>query len=668
MAAAPDVRPEVRYAPVPDWVKPASIAPRSTQDIDAPAVIDIDVQVKSTKETNHLFRAVSSSILRREGLEVGNLNIPWQPSAGALTVHYVRLLRDGETIDVLSDHAFSLINMEKDIEASILSGLMVANLQIPGLRVGDRIELAYTTQERPLGLPGDRSFSMQAPLIEYPGTFRAEARWEPDGAINWRATDDIRDAIKAGPHSVRVTMKGLGAVQFPEGAPDRYAMARRIQFSNHDDWSEVSKAFFPLFERSSRIDDNSDVARKADAIAADHKTVEGRAVAALKLVQDEVRYVYVGLNGGNYIPASAEETWQRRYGDCKGKTALLLALLDRLGIEAEAVLVDSSGSDVIDEMLPTPAAFDHVLVRARIDGRDVWMDGTVAGDAKLRDEPISNYRHALALSPAGSKLEDRPQQIAQKPSHFDITQIDATGGFDEKAAVSIDYFDRGPGAHLLRILLSGMSSSGAQSALEQYFGSSEQWVDGDTYAWEWLADADVLHMSMKGKADLDWETDDDGTHEMTLAGAGFYLPAKRQRLAGQPQDAPWTNDPDSFKCYAVVTHLPKPGKGLSWDHDTAAIMTEVGGVAYWRVGDLSDRTVRTVQSSRTVKAEITAEEARRANDKIADFDDAMSNVYETDTPDESDYFRSVKPGFDALPSFSAANWREAEALCRPPRG
>ncbi|WP_404482684.1 transglutaminase domain-containing protein [Novosphingobium sp. BL-52-GroH] len=66
-------------------------------------------------------------------------------------------------------------------------------------------------------------------------------------------------------------------------------------------------------------------------------------------------------------PATAEETWQRRYGDCKGKTALLLALLRELGIEAQAVLANNSGNDNgLAERLPSPRMFDHVLVRARI--------------------------------------------------------------------------------------------------------------------------------------------------------------------------------------------------------------------------------------------------------------------------------------------------------------
>jgi transglutaminase-like putative cysteine protease len=51
-----------------------------------------------------------------------------------------------------------------------------------------------------------------------------------------------------------------------------------------------------------------------------------RAEAALALVQDRVRYVALAMGAGGYVPADAAETWSRRYGDCKGKTALLLVV------------------------------------------------------------------------------------------------------------------------------------------------------------------------------------------------------------------------------------------------------------------------------------------------------------------------------------------------------
>ena len=36
--------------------------------------------------------------------------------------------------------------------------------------------------------------------------------------------------------------------------------------------------------------------------------------------EDKPACVYVGLDGGNYRPAAADDTWHRRFGDCKAKT------------------------------------------------------------------------------------------------------------------------------------------------------------------------------------------------------------------------------------------------------------------------------------------------------------------------------------------------------------
>ena len=60
-----------------------------------------------------------------------------------------------------------------------------------------------------------------------------------------------------------------------------------------------------------------------------------RAQAALGLVQDRIRYVALAMGTGGLVPADAATTWSRRFGDCKGKTVLLLAMLRALGVTTE---------------------------------------------------------------------------------------------------------------------------------------------------------------------------------------------------------------------------------------------------------------------------------------------------------------------------------------------
>ena len=62
-------------------------------------------------------------------------------------------------------------------------------------------------------------------------------------------------------------------------------------------------------------------------------------------------------------------TWNRRYGDCKDKAYLLSKILARLDIAASPALVSTTRGSATRDVVPTAAAFNHVIVRALIDGR-----------------------------------------------------------------------------------------------------------------------------------------------------------------------------------------------------------------------------------------------------------------------------------------------------------
>ncbi len=161
----------------------------------------------------------------------------------------------------------------------------------------------------------------------------------------------------------------------------------------------------------------SPLRQEAARIAAAHAKPLDRAAAALKLVQQDIRYIYVGLNGGNLTPASADETWQRRYGDCKGKTALLLALLRELGIEAEPVLVNSNGADDgFDQRLAGPQLFDHVLVRAHIDGATYWLDGTMPAVVPPAARPVFPVQWVLPLTAGATRWSGWTDSLPAPPT------------------------------------------------------------------------------------------------------------------------------------------------------------------------------------------------------------------------------------------------------------
>ena len=64
----------------------------------------------------------------------------------------------------------------------------------------------------------------------------------------------------------------------------------------------------------------------------------------------------------------------RRFGDCKDKAALMIALLREVGIDAELVLVRTRRGGRLDTEPASLAIFDHAIVY--VPKLDRYLDGT----------------------------------------------------------------------------------------------------------------------------------------------------------------------------------------------------------------------------------------------------------------------------------------------------
>ena len=325
---------DVRYGPPMAWVLPPPTASQAPAPPEAPARFAyVDSQVRIDADGERSYQAYRVKILKPEALPMGNINLAWLPSDGTATVHYLRIIRAGQVIDVLKTAKFEHLQRETGLEQSILTGIVTATLQIPGLQIGDELEFAVTVLRHDPTL-GDRSFGLsQLTLQRMPGAFRFQLSWPDKMKLNWRATRDLPAAVPVsggGRTSIAYELRDPGTAIANDGAPARYNIRRLIEYSDFASWPDVSKRFWPLYAQAATLAPTSPLRGEIAKIAAASPNPITRAEAALRLVEDQIRYVYVGLNGGNYRPASADESWTRRFGDCKAKTALLLSLLGGL--------------------------------------------------------------------------------------------------------------------------------------------------------------------------------------------------------------------------------------------------------------------------------------------------------------------------------------------------
>ncbi len=397
----------VLYAPPPAWVAPADLAAALAKG--QPLVL-YDKQVRLDDGTVNAFSDVAFRIGSPDELtNLGTIKIGWLPDKGDLTVHRLEIVRGGEVIDLLAQGVrYEVLRRERELERRSIDGSLTATLAVPGLKVGDVLRYSQTTTSRDQALDG--AVQSLDGLIAQPtelGFGRVEVSWPTDEPLSWKvgpSIEGIAPVERAGYNVLTVPLPVAEREDPPANAPARYAMAPLIQVGSFASWADVARKMAPHFSTEGAIRTGGPIAEQVTRIERASRDPLTRAAMALRLVQDQIGYLLYGMNGGNYLPQAPELTWERRYGDCKAKSLLLLAMLRAMDIEAEAVLVRSSQGDVVTQMLPVPGAFDHVIVRAVIGSKDYWLDGTSAGTRQDTMLEVPDFRYALPLRSAGAEL------------------------------------------------------------------------------------------------------------------------------------------------------------------------------------------------------------------------------------------------------------------------
>jgi transglutaminase-like putative cysteine protease len=647
----------VQRGPVPGWVK-------STEMMAVPADAAGLVFVRRNESLVHLnkdgqltYQAYRVKILHPNALEMGNLAVAWNPASGAPMVHSVRIYRQNEVIDVLRTTSFEILRREDQLEAARLDGHLTAVLRVPGLRVGDELEVGMTIPSNDPTLKGMNAGLLTLAAAPAPGRFRLGLSWEGDEEPKVKISADLASVARRQNNEIMLDFDNPAVLNPPKDAPPRYKWQRVVEYTDFSDWPSVSRRFAPLFANAAKLSATSPLRDEARRIAATQAHPIDRARAALKLVQQQVRYIYVGLDGGNLTPATADETWQRRYGDCKGKTALLLALLSELGIAAEPVLANNSDADDgFDARLPNPGLFDHVLVRARIDGAEYWLDGTLPSVAEPRAEPVIPYRWVLPLTDNGASLQPLKWHAATEPSEVTLFEIDARGGFDVAARITNTTIVRGLKGLQQQVQFSAVTPADLLSAMRQaVVGGTFQSIEDVKWRYDVQSQASIT--TIKGLGEVDWEDDEGDGKSLSLPGGGFSPPQRRVRPTEQDQRTAFYNDDADFTCYVTTVRLPTLTKPSQWSFNKG-FDTRLFGRNYYRTFGMRDGVISMIRGSRVEQREIAPEVVAQDNARLASFDNSMAVITYDGTNRRSD-----APASANVPATYELDWTRSDVPC-----
>ncbi|MDP1028774.1 tetratricopeptide repeat protein [Sphingomonas sp. KR1UV-12] len=611
--------------PAPAWVKPVVPLPPPAKPDEAPVRILLsDQQIALEPGRQTIYSETLLKIQTPQGLAAGNISLPWRPDTDVLTVHKLLIRRGDQTIDVLrSGQTFTVLRREQNLESATLDGVLTANIQPEGLQVGDTLELAASVSSSDPTLKGHVE-QIAGSWNDFPiGRAHLRMQWPTSLPVRLRQTASLPalKPVKTGDTAaVELSLDNLEPLVPPKGAPLRYRTGRLVEVTDYASWTDLGALMAPLYEKAAQIPATGPLRSELDRIQSLSADPEVRAAAALALVQDRVRYVALAMGAGGYVPADAETTWSRRYGDCKGKTALLLALLHAMGIAAEPVAVSTTYGDGLDARLPMVELFNHVLIRASIAGQTYWLDGTRTGDTGLDRLTTPNVGWGLPLVKKDAALVRMVPEPLAIPTQDTSIRIDASAGISAPAPTRIVMILRGDDAIGMSAVLANLAGEARDRALRDYWKDQYDFIDVKTTSSVFDPKTGEQRLTMEGVAKMDWSS---GSYQTDGTSVGYR--ADFNRDPGPDRDAPFAIPYPTFARTTETIILPKGrgdfklGTGLEVDQTTA-------GVQYRRHAGIKDDVFTIEKTERSVAPEFPAKDAPAAQAALRTLAERTANL------------------------------------------
>lgn len=683
--AAASATNKLLFGPPPLWVTAVSLPSNSKSTQAAVQFILDNQQIKLTPDTVTTYAEYALHIQTPQGLsEAGTVAVVWNPDTDTVTINKVEIQRGKKVINVLSSgQTFTIARRETNLDYATLDDTLTAVLEPADLQVGDTLVVAYTLERTDPVLAGAPEAELSVPTIVPVSKVYLSAIWPVSEPIKWQATKNLtriqlnHDSTMSG---LSLTMTDVQPILQPKGAPLRFLISRRIDFTGFESWTQLAQRFAPLYKRAAKLPATSPLHAEIERISAATPDPKRRAAMALALVEDKVRYVLLAMNQGGLVPSSADLTWSRRFGDCKAKTVLLLALLHGLGIEAHPVAVNALDGGGLDSRLPMIGLFNHVLVRAVIDGKTYWLDGTRFGDTQLDRLHEPFYHWGLALVPGGAQLVKMiPPPLAQ-PQVQTFYSVDATGGVTQPAALHAEAEFHGEAGVLINMRMGNGTPAQRDQALRDYWSSLGQDAKINSVTANYDANKGVERLTIDGTLTMDWSG---GEHDLSLLSVGYDADFKR--ASGADQDAPYAVTYPYFTKTTEQIKLPLAGNGFSIVGPN--VKQTLAGIEYQRQVTIEGGVLTGTVSARSVVPEFPASQAssdQKALRKLANTDAQVqaptgheptdveiawglpkSNSTESDYVDSGNKLLDHRLYADARSDFNAAlalNMRNAWAL------
>jgi hypothetical protein len=194
---------------------------------------------------------------------------------------------------------------------------------------------------------------------------------------------------------------------FDEPSMPPYEMVlQRLLVSTTRDWPAVSKWYWTLCKP--HLDaTNPEMKKKVEELTAGAKTDMDKIKAVFYYVSKKIRYMGITpeKDRPGFEPHDVKMCFDNKFGVCRDKAALLVAMLRLAGVEAYPVLINVGIK--LDQEAPSPD-FNHAIVAVDLGRRNYVLMDPTAENTKVLLPSVESNRSYLVCRPDGENLATSP--------------------------------------------------------------------------------------------------------------------------------------------------------------------------------------------------------------------------------------------------------------------
>jgi len=405
-----------KIAPKPLWVK------------DIGPLLSVSEEIEGQEATEHLlvedqvfigsnliehFVKTIRHIVNESALEkASHFKIGFQPTYEQIILHELSIIRNQNTIDLLAKAHIRVIDDEYELHRDILSDTKILYILLEDLRVGDKLVLNYTRIGfNPIFEGAYSRFFFLNYSVPIKRLYRRFV-WDKDKNIAYKLINtSIQPEINKG--EITIDEKNVLPVTTEDCMPHWYSPYSYIQLSKSHSWKEVIHWGCQHFSVPQYI--GTELEKIAQDIKNNYEDLSEQVIAALRFVQNHIRYTALSMGEASHKPYAPELVLNRRFGDCKDKSLLLVSLLHLLSVKAAVALVHTSDCHTVRGYLPAPILFNHAIVAIFWESRIYWVDPTYTNqEGDLEHCAQSLYGAALILDPGFPDLVSCQPEVSSQ--------------------------------------------------------------------------------------------------------------------------------------------------------------------------------------------------------------------------------------------------------------